>query len=96
MSEPISAIADAVSAVSNLITKSLPSDEERLQRLKLNYPRIYARIRLHILKQGYRYLKHHNGVSIDDYVKFVNGNLSDANKTELESILKSELSKNTQ
>lgn len=91
MSEPVSAIADAVSAVSNLITKSLPSDEERLQRLKLNYPRIYARIRLHILKQGYRYLKHHNGVSVDDYVKFVNGDLSEDEKANVAAILKSEL-----
>ena len=51
-------IFEAISDIALLITKALPSDEERLSRLKLNSPRIYANIRQHILNQIIRECRH--------------------------------------
>ena len=51
-------IFEAISNIALLLTKSLPSDEERLARLKLNSPRIYANIRKHILNQIIRECRH--------------------------------------
>ena len=51
-------ITDSITVIAALLTKVLPSDEERLARLKLNSPRIYARIRQHILNQIIRECKH--------------------------------------
>lgn len=91
--DPITAGFSFGEALTALITKAMPSDEQKLKAFEARFPDIYARVRLHILKQGYLYLKHHNGVSIDAYVNFVNGDLSDIDKANVESILKSELNK---
>lgn len=89
--EPISAVSDAFTALFSLIGKSLPSDTERLERLKLNYPRIYFRIKQHILKQAARYVMHHKGIDLNAYVDLIATNPQD--KVDLLAILKSEVIK---
>lgn len=41
--DPITAIADAIAALATFGGKALPSDAERLERLKVNHPWLYAR-----------------------------------------------------
>lgn len=85
--DPVSAVANAVSDVALMITKTLPSSERQLLAFKLRQPKAYASIRQHILIQGYRYLKHHKNVSIDAYVQFIDGDLPIDEQRALKSIL---------
>lgn len=54
-----------------LTTKSLPSDEERRARLKLHTPKIYARVKRHILREAFMWQKRHKGTDMDAYVDFI-------------------------
>jgi hypothetical protein len=76
-----------------LITKTLPSDEERLARLKLHSPKIYARVRYHILLNAFRYLKRHRDVKVDEFIKFIGGDLSADEQAYLVTMLTTELNK---
>ena len=47
----------AVSDISKLITKALPSDEQQLAAFKIRSPRIYANIRTRMIKGFIRFCK---------------------------------------
>jgi hypothetical protein len=55
--DPLTGALDLAEAVSVLVTKALPSDAERLERLKQRTPKIYARIRQSIIDKCVRYCK---------------------------------------
>jgi len=88
-------IAEAVlafgTALSTTITKALPSDEERLQRLKLHYPLLYFKTKMTIHRRAFRYMRHHREVSITEYVNFVGGGLTQEEKDALKNMLQKEL-----
>lgn len=87
----IESIADAVTATMSMITKSLPSDEERLQRFKLKYPKKYMRVKMQVLRASYRYLKHHRAVTPEEYVAFIGGIYTPEEKQQLIDVLNKEL-----
>ncbi len=77
---PVEAITGSIDALAALITKAIPSDEERLQRLKINHPWLYARAKKHILKMAYRWLKQHKQADVKDieaYVKLISNDPED-------------------
>lgn len=90
-SDPITGIANAATAVVTMISGVLPTEEERLNYFKLHFPIRYARIRKRLLVNAFHYLKHHNGVDVDTYINFVNGDLSVEDRASVAEILKAEL-----
>jgi hypothetical protein len=92
----VESIADAITATMAMITKSLPSDEERLLRFKLKYPKRYMRVKMQILRQSFRYLKHHRQITPDEFVAYIGGIYSIEEKQILVSMLNKEFSKQNQ
>lgn len=80
-------------ALSSLITKSLPSDEQKLQQLKNRYPLIYFRIRNTIHRRAFRYLYHHREVGVQEYINFVGGGMTAQERIDLSKVLNEELNK---
>lgn len=89
----IESIADAVTATMAMITKSLPSDEERLLRFKLKYPKKYMRVKMQILRNSFRYLRHHREVTAEEFVSFIGGVYTPEEKQQLITVLNKELNK---
>lgn len=69
--DPITAALDAFSALSTLVGKALPSDEERLERLKINHPWLYARALKRAEKKKRELLKQ-KLLALEDAAKFAN------------------------
>ncbi len=89
--DPVTAGLSLGDAVVSLITKTLPSDEQRLLAFKARYPRIYARVRMHTLRQMLRYLRHHRAINVAEYVAFIGGGYTDADRAALVSMINAEL-----
>jgi len=92
-SDPISAISDAVTALSVMVGKAIPSDEERMARLKLRSPLIYARIRKRLYNMCRRELKHRWHQDIDSTVNYYLGALAKDEIEYAKKMLHSELSR---
>jgi len=97
--DPVSNVSTALTAgfslgeaITALITKTLPSDEDKTLAFKAKYPKLYVRVRTHTLQQMFRYLKHHRSISVPEYVDFVGGVYSDQDKKDLVNMLTAELS----
>lgn len=65
-------ILEAITALLVLITKALPDDELKRERLKLRYPLLYQNIKVRQLKRARRFIKQ-TGINPDDFAKYVNG-----------------------
>lgn len=50
----ITGVLEAISAVSNLIAKTLPDDELKREQFKLKYPKIYQRIIMSVMRKAVR------------------------------------------
>ena len=74
-----------------LITKTLPSDADKSAAFKAKYPRMFMRVRISILKQMFRYMKLHRNISVSEFVDFVGGTYTDAEKKDIVDILSTEL-----
>jgi len=93
---PISAIASAWDATVALVSKALPSDEQRLAAFKLRFPLRYQRVRERIETRIYNQIKTDcrrdrtkiiNKALIVDYVNFDNDDLATSEKESLVNIL---------
>ena len=71
--DPISGIAAAVSDLALLLTKAIPSDEQRMLVLKQRSPLIYARIRKRWYNQMFRHLRNRWHEDIDSWVDLTGG-----------------------
>lgn len=71
-------ILEAITALMALITKALPDDELKRERLKLRYPLLYQNIKVRQLKKARRFIKQ-TGVNPEDFVKYVNGDTTMVN-----------------
>lgn len=80
-------------AILALITKALPSDQQKIDSFKARYPKIYLRTKISILKQMFRYMKHHNPKTIEDFVSFVGGEFTSDEKQSIINMLHAEFDK---
>lgn len=90
---PLSAIADLGSALIDLITASLPTKEQQLEKFKLRHPVIYSRIRKRMVKNAAKFLKANPNVLIEDWVEFSHGDLPETERLLLINIIKSYVNK---
>lgn len=89
--DPVSAVSNAVSDVSKMITKALPSDEVQLERLKLRSPWIYGWVRKRIFKALRRELIKSPERSIDVWVDYKHAAYADSTRAELKTLLHDDL-----
>lgn len=66
--EPVSAIADAVTATMSMITKALPNDELQRERFKLRFPLLYQWVKTKQLRRAAREIER-NHYHVEDFVK---------------------------
>ena len=76
-----------------LITKTLPSDEQKLASFKARYPEMYMKVRMHILNQSFRYMRHHRAISPEDFITFVGGQFAPDEKQAIINMLNAEVNK---
>lgn len=63
---PVEAIAGAIDALAAMVTKAIPSDQERMARLKLNHPWLYRRAFNKVLNGAERWAKHRKGLTLKE------------------------------
>lgn len=85
--DPVSAIAKAISDFMLLITKAIPSDEERMKRFELKQPRLYSRMMKRLYRTNKVFLIKNKEVDIDTHVDLVNGDLPASVRTLLKKNL---------
>lgn len=68
--DPISAVAAATDAIMSFATSALPPTENRLARFKEFFPLRYYKMKKRIIRDAYKWCKHHKGMSIEAFIKF--------------------------
>ena len=89
--DPITGIATAISDVSKLITKAIPSDELQAARFKQRSPLIYANIRERIHKKCLKQCRKRWHQDIDATVDLLGGALLKDERDYMKKIIHSEL-----
>lgn len=93
--EPISAVAAAVSSVALMVTKALPSEEQQLALFKERHPIRYQRQRRHMLNVDHWTLNlpKNKNVPIKSFVQWEHSDLPVSEQDLLIEILQKELNR---
>ena len=87
---PISAVAAAWQATMAMVTRALPSDEQRLVAFQLRYPKRYARLRIWIENRIYKQIcseVRRTPVTYEIIANYVDWDNSELSATEQNSLI---------
>ena len=68
--DPVTAVAAATDAIMTFATNALPPTQNRIDRFKEFFPLRYYKMKKRIVRNAYKWCKHHKGMNIDAFVKF--------------------------
>ena len=66
-------ITDFITGLFQLITKAIPSDEERIKRLEIKTPWLAAKLKLRIINMYVSFLQKNAQMKVSDFVEEVQG-----------------------
>ena len=89
--DPVSSVSQAISDVAIMVTKAIPSDEQRMQAFKERHPKRYARLRIWMLEHCRRHLAFRWHEPIDEYVELVAGGFLQDERDYMKKLLHSSL-----